>query len=402
MSNLSQFFGGGGVPVGSLVSAPFAQINFTDGAAEYLRTGSIKTYSATYDTVLAAQPQLGVYGSDTAQKGTTTGTSFNFYGYVGTNYFTTGSLNYSTDLTTWNATTYTNSYTSQVRPAVGNGYGVVVAAGANSAHQYTNNGSTFSSVGGTFTTCPVKTAICYAPSVGWLALSSLAGTAGEQNYIANINPTGSWTVGAGTSVSMTAVKAVAYGNGVFVAVGTSGGVNGKIATCSTLGGTWTDRTSGASFITLAGHDGVDVVFTGTHFVASFPNGSFLARSSDGITWTRVTFPSVVSQGPYYLATDGAGKVVGCSANTSKPVFYYSADHGATWVVRQMYVGKVAGQANYCTPSYANGKWIINHAGSYQSPQDLGSMSAPDFVGIQTSFAAGGAAGTDVQQHVRIK
>lgn len=399
MSNLSQFFGGGGVPVGSLVSAPFAKINFTDGAAEYLRTGSIKTYSATYDTALAAQPQLGVYGNDTAQKGTTTGTAFNFYGYVGTNYFTTGNNNYSADLSMWNAATYTNSFSSQVRPAVGNGYGVVVATGVNLAHQYTTNGSTFSSVGGTFTTCPVKTAICYAPSVGWLALSSLAGTAGEQSYIANINPTGSWTVGAGTNVSMTAVKAVAYGNGVFVAVGTSVGAYGKIATCSTLGGTWTDRTSGASFITLAGYDGVDVVFTGTHFVAIF-NPGIVARSTDGITWTRVTIPQVGPQYANYLATDGAGKVVACPAasgtSTNLPVFYYSMDHGATWVVRQMYVGKVAGQAGYCTPSYANGKWIINHGGAYQSPQDLGSMSAPDFVGIQTSF------GIEVQQHVRIK
>jgi hypothetical protein len=68
----------------------------------------------------------------------------------------------------------------------------------------------------------------------------------------------------------------------------------------------------------------------------------------------------------------------------------------------MYVGKVAVQGSYCTPSYANGKWIINHGGAYQSPQDLGSMSAPDFVGIQTSLTIGGGSGTDVQQHVRIK
>jgi hypothetical protein len=80
-----------------------------------------------------------------------------------------------------------------------------------------------------------------------------------------------------SSFGSTIIHGVAYGNGMFVAVGN----NGKLATSSN-GITWTQRTSGfdTSFI-------YNVAYCNGMFVAVGEDGK-LATSPDGITWTQRT------------------------------------------------------------------------------------------------------------------
>lgn len=399
--------GGSSVPLGSLIDAPGNTVLFNNGNEQYLQTGNLIPYSVDYANLIDQAKFNAVFGSNTKQHGTTSGSQLCWYAYVGGKYvIPSGAGSYSTDLDSWASCSYAQA-TANIRPAVGNGYAVFAASAANVPIQYTTNGTALSSVGGSWGTSPAKTAICYAPSVGWLALSSLGGATGSQAHIANINPSGSWTISTATTIGMTTVNAVAYGNGVFVAGGVSTGVNAKLATCASLGGVWTDRTAGASAITQTSHNIIDVVFTGSRFVAVLSTGSVI-RSADGVTWETVAWPIIGTNTPTRLATDGTGYVV-ATPNASGgvvsayPVFWLSKDNGATWIAHQIYVGKIAGQSNYCTPSFANGKFIINHSGSYDSPQEMGTFATPDYVGIQNKLVAlYGSNATSSPYFVRIK
>jgi hypothetical protein len=217
---------------------------------------------------------------------------------------------------------------------------------------------------------------------------------------------------------MTTVGAIAYGNGVFVAVGTSASATaGKIATKAAVADAWTDRTSASGLTFAAGAAVVDVVFNGTVFVLIHhtSNAYAMATSPDGITWTARAFPidqstlyplSAAASWPGHssanmeLTTDGAGTVVinytGSTAAT-RSIFAISTDNGVTWACASPYLGKAVATSttNVRTMSYANGRWIENHSGSYQSCVDVGpSLAAPDYIGQQFSLGAG--------QFVRIK
>ena len=80
-----------------------------------------------------------------------------------------------------------------------------------------------------------------------------------------------------------ALNAVAYGNGLWVAVGdVVGGTDPYILT-SPDGANWTSRISGATY----GLDGVAWSDTLSLFVAVGDNGTILT-SPDGVTWTSRT------------------------------------------------------------------------------------------------------------------
>jgi len=410
MSALSQFTGGG-IPIGASLLALDAPINFTSGAAEYLRTGSIKAYDASYATAISAAPQLRVFGNDAKTYGIATAAYTCRYFYVAGNYICPG-LNYSSG--------YYGALNALTGGAVNAGYSGTVASNAshlvystaaNLALNYTTTGAVVTAVGGVFTSYPVPSAMLFANN-SWLALSTLGAIAGEQAYINNAVPTGTWTVGASTNIGMTACKGLAYGAGVFVVVGTSASATaGKIATTATVGSAWTDRTSAAGIIFTASESIVDVVFSGSNFVAT-SSANRILTSPDGINWTArgevfddASVHPLSGVGSWAgggvvsgseLTTDGAGVVVAQPAFNFqiRPIFAISTDHGVTWSVAQIYIGKAPANGTR-TISYANGRWIANYAGSCQSCVDIGtSLTVPDFVGNQYQLGAG--------QFVRIK
>jgi hypothetical protein len=302
------------------------------------------------------------------------------------------------------------------RVATNGTYIVVPSNQVNVALSLFTAGNSNLQAGGTFTTCSIKTAICFGNN-SWLALSTIAGSLGEQAYINNANPTGAWTVGAATNLGMNSVTAISYGAGVFVAVSAdaTSATTRKIATCASVGGAWTDRTA-ASGITFAASETIlDVVFDGTEHVAVTSLGRIISSATPTGTWTLRAVPfdcsiyapwnvpmtgaaavNGISADVLELNTDGAGTIVAYASTGLKsgvlyhrPTFAISTDHGATWAVCQIYVGKAApyvGSATACrTLSYANGRWIANVAGNYQALVDIGpSLATPDYIGQQNA------------------
>lgn len=407
MSNLTQFFGGG-VPLGSTVQLGTGAPNKTIEGKEYLRHGTVKAYSATYSNLIASCPELRVFGAQSRTQNAGGGSNpgrriVYFNGRYVVPAAASGTPRWNTGLSgAWTSGTGTVS-TSGARLAVSGSY-LVIGQAANTALSYSSDGMAWSAVGGTFTTLPAPTAVGFGNNI-WVSLSTLTATAGEQAYIAAANPSGSWTVGASTNVGMTSVKAIAYGAGVFVAVGTSASATaGKIATTASPASGWTDRTS-ASGITFSTSESVsDVLFTGTNFVmvsAVSTNIYNLAYSADGITWTPVTMPvdmsganfvgtAAVQTNTWELVDNGAGKVVlyqtAASANNPYRQMAISTDHGVTWTPARPYFA-TPGTASFYM-SYANGKFLNNLGGDYNTTMDMQDMTTPDYIGSQYVAATG--------------
>jgi len=133
-----------------------------------------------------------------------------------------------------------------------------------------------------------------------------------------------------TSVAAVPLRAVAWGNDLFVAVGT----NGFIMTSSSgASGTWTQRTSGVSS-TLDG-----VVWLGSQFAVITRTG-FVLTSPDGITWSSAgqSFPPSWLEGlawsdAQYVAVGSLGNIL-TSTNGSSWLAAVSGTtktlHGVAW------------------------------------------------------------------------
>lgn len=125
--------------------------------------------------------------------------------------------------------------------------------------------------------------------------------------------------------------ALAFGNGLFVAVGYQSN-DGYI---SIDGNVWTAVT----FPTVGAYDDWSSgVWSGTHFIFSGPSNGF-ARSSDGISWSMV---DLTGQAGYFnldygnLCSDDNGTVIASFWN--RDTFATSKDHGATWTFGTFGVG----------------------------------------------------------------
>lgn len=123
----------------------------------------------------------------------------------------------------------------------------------------------------------------------WTTVSGVLGTTwiqdfvyGDGKLIAHGNQALSWTSNGTTWTSATTgigatIQDACFGNGTWVVVGS----DGKIVTSTDLTN-WYSRTSGVT------EQIVQVVFTGTGFVAR-TNSGFL-MSDDGVTWTKWDYP----------------------------------------------------------------------------------------------------------------
>ena len=224
----------------------------------------------------------------------------------------------------------------------------------------------------------------FAPSVAAGYLGELTVTAGSVTRSIDVSgigaapPASSWTARA-SSFGTSNITNIAFGNGVFAAVG--GG--GKIAT-SADGISWTQRTtnttadlrgitfgnglfvaSGGGGTLLTSTNGVSwamkKIFTTSDYIwtIAFGNGVFvagtnsnrLATSTDGVTWTQRTSPigniahTAIAYGSgVFVATDYVGPTA------------TSAD-GVTWTARTSPLG-----GNTFGLTYGNGQFVVVGAG----------------------------------------
>lgn len=98
----------------------------------------------------------------------------------------------------------------------------------------------------------------------------------------------SWSTVSTTGLSATQLNYIAFGAGVFVVVG-----NGGVIQTSVNGTSWTTRTSGTT------NNLIKVYFVNSKFFAIGVNRTLLT-SSDGITWTSISF-NVGSSTDYFMS-----------------------------------------------------------------------------------------------------
>ncbi len=132
---------------------------------------------------------------------------------------------------------------------------------------------------------------------------------------------GSWSVSTPAPSFPGQVNDVAYGNGVWVAVGTNNG----IMSSSDGGATWTQRTSGlASSTTFKG-----VTYANGAFITvGTPSGIAPSAcvSSDGSTWATASIPVAAGTEMYGIAYKSGTWIAGGDSG----IVAYSTNNGVTW------------------------------------------------------------------------
>jgi hypothetical protein len=176
------------------------------------------------------------------------------------------------------------------------------------------------------------------------------------NFIAVSNDAYTWTLQAlPYQVYYISGKKVAYGNGIFVALGAP--INGGAYYTSTDGFIWIERV----FPTINGQfrGYVDVQYGDNGFVAvgylgisnvgGTPNQ--IARSVDGINWTIITPPNTTTDA-WDCITYGSGKYVALGSSAG----IYSTN-GVDWIRFQYFFGGAPITVNFTSVAYGNGKFI---------------------------------------------
>lgn len=171
----------------------------------------------------------------------------------------------------------------------------------------------------------------YLRAFGSLAVTSAnaGGAAGGRLIPGVINGPGGTFWENYTQGSVNPNFRVAYGNGLFVAVGHLGTSSDTRITTSPDGQTWTERDTGISA------PWADIIYAGGQFVAiaGGNNGSNVAATSpDGITWTQRTLSAAVYWGSIAYG-NGTYVVVPSGANFNS-VASTSPD-GITWTTRNL-------------------------------------------------------------------
>jgi len=181
----------------------------------------------------------------------------------------------------------------------------------------------------------------------------------------SMTPSG-WTPNAGPGF---AVAGIAYGNSLYVAGGTAGGIS-----TSPDGVTWTGRTSPFSSnrqIRCIEWDGTNFVAWGT-FTGTVPE---VATSTNGTAWTLRTTPfSANSNFGMGLAYDGAGNwvFVGTDGGIAS-----SNNGGVNWAVASSIPAGWGTTLWYSGVAYGNGVWFLVGRISVSSTPKFGSSTDGD-------------------------
>jgi len=167
-----------------------------------------------------------------------------------------------------------------------------ITGGDSSNHSYSTNGTSW-----TAQTSGMTNIFCavYANSI-WVVAGSAYG--GDTVVGTSTDPTGAFTRRVVVSSNNGTIYGIAYGNNVWVAVGQNAASEGKLWSASDPTSTWTERTStfGTSII-------LGVAFGNGKFYAVGSTGK-MATSTNGTSWTAV-ISSFDTTGIYGIAYDGS-------------------------------------------------------------------------------------------------
>jgi len=232
-----------------------------------------------------------------------------------------------------------------------------------------------------------STSRSYLQSSGRPLLQGLA-NANQSTWIPNANyPTQGASLNNVVNVNGTgACYEVAYGNGVYVAIPSSG----QSTYTSTDGINWTTNTSALPTSTTW----ASITFGNGYFVAVAGysvTSTVAAYSTNGVTWTSATLPSSsnwtsvafgnISGTNYFVAIAGG-------AGSATTVNAYSTNNGATWTAGSA----LSSSATWQRIVFGNGTFVVT-AGQNKAGGGSASSSTSYTTNPTSSWTAGGALST---------
>ena len=263
----------------------------------------------------------------------------------GSGYVTTPTCTAATDrVTSVIINTSGKNYNTGTVPTVtftGGGASVQATATATVSNQGVSS-IVLSTAGSGYTSVPNVTIL--DPNAKFIAIASTANNSATQTIAGLVGPS-AWS--AGTSTGKTDLAAMAYGNGVVVAVGGTSGT-GTVVSTSDFGSNWSDRSTTVNT--------ANALSTGAYTSVAYGNGVFVAVNGGGgskssvstngtTTWTAggtIPFTTAVA------VTYGNGRFVILGSDGKVA---YSYDLGVTWTQSATCSGTTT---SVLTSSYA---WI---------------------------------------------
>ena len=148
---------------------------------------------------------------------------------------------------------------------------------------------------------------------------------------------------------------LAYGNGLWVAVGSAGVTT--IAT-STDGKTWTSRGTATTNFGDAGGSGRAVAYgkDGSGNNLWVATGTGITSSPDGITWTRRDTTELASGRAVAYGKDGSGNGFWVATGTGNNATIMTSPNGISWTISTATFGAASGSGYGI--AYANGLWVV--------------------------------------------
>ncbi|MBR2239844.1 MAG: leucine-rich repeat protein [Bacilli bacterium] len=228
----------------------------------------------------------------------------------------------------------------------------------NNKYYYSFDGNNW--LEGTFQTSQWWGDVCYGNGI-WVALGSGSNFYSVTPYIAVSSDGINWINYAVPSPITESLKRIAFGNGVFVLIGSVS--SNQYAFYSTDGINWSQ---GQNFSSGGGY--CDITFGNNFFwtcAGTGTQGPFMNKSSDGINWESVTTPSF--NGRRIIYKDN--KIFCLAGQDGSRKVYYSLDNGNSWSNFKINdSGQIPSQCGSIT--YYNSTLFIGTTGLYYT-KDLG-------------------------------
>jgi len=229
----------------------------------------------------------------------------------------------STSATTW--TTRTSSFgTTQINDVKSNGVNMWVAVGDAGKLATSPDGITWTQRTSSFGTTNI---LCIAYGNGiWVAGGTSSG--GTPKFATATDPTGTWTQRTSGFASGD-IDTITFGNGLWAAISSTG----EIRTATDPTSTWTLRTS--TLTASSGFGAIRYCAAQNIWVAGFDSGTTgaLASSTDGQTWTSRDSPTslITSGGGFYINNNSV--IAATIFKTGPTVDIITSTNGTTWTDR---------------------------------------------------------------------
>jgi hypothetical protein len=196
-----------------------------------------------------------------------------------------------------------------------------------------------------------------------------------------------WTRVADSKLNNASFKKVVYGNGTWLALYSSAGLDSDRLAYSSDGISWT---AVPDYLSIYGDYGIyDIAWGGGKFIAVGDRGR-IAYSSNGVNWTNVTNTTFGNTHLIAHAAWGDGRFIAVGANrdTGNGVKYAYSTDGVTWLAGTgSFTSNTGGQV-----VWGNGIWVKNEEPCFDYSTDSGDTWKVAYVMDNSVFGASAGGG----------